>query len=252
MKLPSAGLAIALIWIFVMGSAFLGAAGGLPPVPAGFSPAMTAAILVMPILFFAAMPFWARHSPFYHPILARCIDTRLGKGAFASFLVRLRPLLLFAAAAIVQGGLGIVQAARADLPSGAYVISGFFISGGVGFAVAHLLLYVRKAVGVYPIVAEETAIPKTVRKPLREALRSDWKALIGIALFPTVAFVGGDVLHIPFDYLVVPFFAVCFLAAWPFLSGRAPYTFWMVAMLVYFVGGFLAALLVDAIRLIGA
>ena len=251
-SISPSSLAIALIWVFVLASAVLGT-DELPPVPANFSPPMTVAILVMPILFFGVMPFWARHSPFYHPTLARYLDGRFGAGALASFLVRLRPLLLFAAAAVAQGILLLLLAFRSDSPSGAYVIAGFFLSGGIGFAAAHCLLYLRKAVGVYPSEKLSTedgaAIPTPERKPLREALRIYWKALIGIALFPAVAFVGGDFLHIPFDYVILPFFTVCFLAAWPYLSGRAPYTFWLVAMLVFLAGGFFAALLSYAVRL---
>ncbi len=86
------------------------------------------------------------------------------------------------------------------------------------------------------------------RKPLGEAFRAYWKALIGIALFPALAIIGGDFLHIPFEYVMLPFIAVCLLAAWPYLSGKAPYTFWFVAMLVYFAGGIFAALLGYAIR----
>ncbi len=245
-------LAIALIWVFVVATSVLGSVGLQPPVPASFSPAMTITLLVMPILFFGAMPFWARHSPFYHPTLARYVDRRFGEGALASFLVRLRPLLLFAVASVVQGGLGLIQATHANSPSGAYVISGFLTSAGIGFALAHQLFYLRRAVGVYPaerLTSEQrTLAPRPDRKPLREAIRCYWKHLIGVALFPTVALVGGEVLHIPFGYLALPFFAVSFLAAWPYLSGKAPYTFWLVAMFVWIAGGFLAVFLSSAIR----
>jgi hypothetical protein len=246
-------IAIALIWALVLASSFFGTSEAMVPAPANFSTGATITILAMPILFFGIMPFWARHSPFYHPTLARFVDARFGEGALAFFLVRLKPLLLFAVAGAIQGGLGLLQAARANSPAGVYVLSGFFLSGAVGFALAHQLLYLRKALGVYPVerlsAEDRSGTPMPERKPLREALRVYWKALIGIALFPTIALVGGDLLHIPFDYVVLPFFAVCLLAAWPYLSGKAPYTFWLVAMLVYLAGGFLAVLLGYAIRL---
>lgn len=249
MNFSISNLAITLIWVVFIGSSFLGSPEGVPPTPAHFSPVMAINILVMPILFFGATPFWARHSPFYHPTLARYVDRHFGEGALVSFLVRLRPLLLFASATVIQGGLGLVQADRSNLPFDAYVISGFFISGGVGFAVAHGLLFLRKAIGVFPGAREDLAIPKPERVSLRQALRSYWMAFIGIALFPTIFFVGVDVLQIPFDYLVLPFFAVSFLAAWPCLSGKAPYSFWFVAMLVYLASGFIAIFLTHAIRL---
>lgn len=248
MKPPSSStVAIALIWAFVLVTSVLGSREAIAPVPASFPPGATVTILLMPILFFGVMPFWARQSPFFHPTLARFVDARLGEGALASFLVRLKPLLLFAVAGAIQGGVGIIEAARANASSGAYVLSGFFVSGAIGFALAHQLFYMRRAPGVFPAEqlssepSSQTVTPG--RKPLGEALRAYWKSLIGIALFPAVAFVGGDFLHLPFDYLALPFFAVCLLAAWPYLSGRAPYTFWFVAMLVYLAGGLLAMVL---------
>jgi hypothetical protein len=245
-------LAITIIWVFVVAISVLRSHGLQPPVPASFSPAMTITLLVMPILFFGAVPFWARHSPFYHPTLARYVDGRFGEGALASFLVRLRPLLLFAVASVIQGGLGLIQAGHANSPSGAYAISGFITSTGIGFALAHQLFYLRRAVGVYPaerLTSEQrTVAPTSERKPLREVIRCYWKNLIGVALFPSVAVVGGEGFHIPFVYLVLPFFAVSFLAARPYLSGKAPYTFWLVAMFVWIAGGVLAVFLSCAIR----
>jgi hypothetical protein len=255
-SISHSNLAIALIWVFVVAASVLGSNGLRPPVSTSFSPAMTITLLVMPILFFGAMPLWARHSPFYHPTLAHYVDGRFGEGAFASFLVRLRPLLLFAVASVVQGGRGLLHAMHANSPSAAYADSGFIVSAGIGFALANELFYLRRAVGVYPadrLTSEQTTVaPTPDRKPLREAIRCYWKNLIGIALFPTVAIVGGDVLHIPFDYLLLPFFAVGFLAAWPCMSKKAPYTFWLVAISVYMAGGVLAVFLSSAIRLISA
>ena len=243
---------VTLIWILVLASSFFGASETMAPVPEEFSPGATLVILAMPILLFGAMPFWARHSPFFHPVVARYVDARFGEGVLASFLVRLKPLLLFAVSAAIQGGLGLSYAARANSPSGAYVLWGFFISGAVGFTLAHILLYSRRATGVYPAERlsgeDRLGFPMPERKPLKEALRVYWKSLIGIAIFPALALVGGDFLHIPFEFVALLFFAVCLLAAWPFLSGNAPITFWLVAMAVYLGGGVLAALLGRIVR----
>lgn len=255
MPSPSrSNLVIALLWAFVLVTSVLGSTNApLIPSPNGFSHVMTATLVLMPILFFGAMSFWAPHSPFYHPTLARFVDGRFGEGTLASFLARLRPLLLFAVASTLQGVIYLVHAIHTDSPAGVYVVSGFFLSGGTGFALAHGILYSRKVVGVYPAAktADSQLAPvssKPERKPLREALRIYWTALIGIALFPTAAFVGGDFLQIPFEYFILPFFVVCFLAGWPYLSGKAPYSFWLAAMLVYMLGGFLAVLLSQVIR----
>lgn len=244
---------VILIWALVLASSFFGASETMAPIPEDFSLGATVVILAMPILLFGAMSFWARHSPFYHPVVARHVDGRFGEGALASFLVRLKPLLLFAASAAIQGGLGFGNAARANSPSGAYVLWGFFISGAVAFALAHIVLYSRRATGVYPAERlspeDRLGFAKPERKRLKEALRDYWKSLIGVAIFPILALVGGDFLHIPFEYVALLFFAVCLLAAWPFLSGKAPFTFWLVAMAVYLGGAVLAALLGQIVRI---
>jgi hypothetical protein len=68
-----------------------------------------------------------------------------------------------------------------------------------------------------------------------------------VGLFPALFF-AGERLGFPFDWVVLPFLAVCFLAGWPYLSGRATYTFWVVAMVVFFAGGVLAILLLHLLR----
>lgn len=165
-----------------------------------------ATIVSLPVLVFGVSSFWMRHSPFYLPKLAEV--TRLGTNAFESFLVRLRPMLVFALAATLKSlaGLWHRHSYTAGAASGAYVMNAFFLSGGLAFAVAHIVLYFRKAVGVYPTWRE---------KLLPEALRTYWWTLTGLALFPSIFFVGGEFLHIPFEFFMLPFFAVGFLAGWP-------------------------------------
>jgi len=86
------------------------------------------------------------------------------------------------------------------------------------------------------------------RKPLPEALRLYWPCLIGVALFPSFAFISTSVYKLPFDYLIIPFIVVSFLAAWPMSSGKASYAFWIVAMIVFMAGAFLAALLSQILK----
>jgi hypothetical protein len=249
----SSALAIRLLWCLALVGAVVGAKTQ-PPFPEQVSPAMAVTAALMPILFFPATAFWViPRSPFYHPRLAEFVDRRFGPGTLASFLVRLKPLLMFGVAAIVQGLVGLIQVSRGAASLGAYLPSVFFSSAGLGFCLAHWILYKRKAVGVFsePSGANSPQVevpPAPVRGPLGRALRLYWWSLIGIALFPSVAFIGGDVLHIAFEYFVLPFFAVTFLAAWPWFSGRAPYSFWLVALVVYMLGGLFAVLLVQVAR----
>jgi hypothetical protein len=48
-----------------------------------------------------------------------------------------------------------------------------------------------------------------------------------------------------FEYFALPFVAGALLAAWPHLSGRAPYSFWLVATGVWLGGGVLAIILLE-------
>jgi len=239
---------IGALWCFAVGSAILGAQTP-PPFPP-MSNVMVATVVAMPFLFFGVNALWMKRSPFYHPALARFIDGRFGDGFLASFLVRLRPLLLFGTAAVLQALLGLVHVASGTAAAGALVPSLFFLSGGAGFFLAHLILYKRRMLGVHeqPVEAPPKVLAASVPAPLRDALRHYWWALLGVALFPAAAFIGGEVLHIPFEYFILPFFAVALLAAWPCVSGRAPYTFWLVAISVYMLGGAIAVMLLQVVR----
>jgi hypothetical protein len=215
--------------------------------PREMSSTMAATIIVMPVLFFGVMLFWMPHSPFYQPRIASLIDARFGTNAFASFLVRLKPLLMFAVGSVLQGVLGLWQDFSVGGNSGAYAIHGFFVSGGIGFALVHAVLFYRRAPGVYPMSADEQAHAsvqrsKPERKPLGDALRTYWWTLIGLAAFPTMVTIG-ESLHVPAEFFALPFFAVAMLAAWPCFSGRAPYSFWIVAGGIWLLGGIVASLL---------
>lgn len=86
------------------------------------------------------------------------------------------------------------------------------------------------------------------KKTLPEALRAYWPYLIGIAFFPFIAFIGTTSFQLSFEYLTLLFFAFSFLATWPVLSGKAPYAFWIAAMIVFMTGGILAAILTQILK----
>ena len=240
---------IMAIWALAIGSAISGASSPMQGFPREMTNATATTILLMPVLFFGVMSFWMPHSPFYHPKLARFVDSRFGDNVFASFLVRLKPLLLFAVAAALQGAIGLWHSVRAGESSGAYAIHGFFISGGVGFAIAHLVLYYRRAPGVHPLVsplAPEQAPPQ--RMSLKGALRAYWWTIIGLAAFPTILFVGGEYFRVPFEYFALPFFAVGLLAGWPYFSGRAPFSYCIVLGGIWLLGGVVAAVIAQAMQ----
>ena len=211
---------------------------------------MGAMMLIMPILFFSAVSFFGpAQSPFYHPRLASFLNSRYGALAFESFLVRLKPLLLFGVSSVLQGSITLWQSELSSF------IPGFFVSGGIAFLAAHFILYHRKAVGVYAAppgeqrtLSESQPRPTPIKQPLKAALRLYWWCLPGVFLLPTVMVVGGEIVKIPFEFFVPLFFAVAFLASWPVLSQRASYAFWLVAMGLWLGGGLMAALVMLLVR----
>jgi hypothetical protein len=214
---------------------------------------MGAMMLIMPILFFSAVTFFGpAQSPFYHPRLAGFLNSRYGTLAFESFLVRLKPLLLFGVLSVLQGSMAFWQS---DVP---YFLPGFFVSGGIAFLAAHFILYHRKAVGVYAaptgekrVISESQPRPILIKQPLKAALRLYWWWLPGVFLLPTVMVVGGEIFNVPFEFFTPLFFAVMFLASWPVLSQRASYAFWLVAIGLWLGGGLMAALVMMLARKLG-
>ena len=255
----ASGVVIGVLWALSIGSTlvslFVPLATPVLQQPHAASGGLPAIICVLPILLFGGMAFIAPHSPFYHPTLARFINARCGDHALESFLVRFKPLLFFALPALVQAGTGLVRCYSLGANIETDKDYGFMLSAGIGFALAHVVLYHRKAVGVFPTwTIEQPSVVPSVATPekltLREALQRYWKYLIGVAVFPTLCSLGVDFLHIPFDIFILPFFAVGILAAWPVLTRKAPYTFWLVAMGVWLVGGICAAILYEGVHVL--
>lgn len=78
--------------------------------------------------------------------------------------------------------------------------------------------------------------PPVLPPPPEDPLRSYWKKLTGVAIFPTVGFVGCGLLRIPPAVMALPFFAVFLYAAWPILTKKVPYSYWGIAMGVWMAG----------------
>jgi hypothetical protein len=244
-------LIIVVIWTVVV---WTGIDSGMTIARVPGPAVMPVFLLAMPLVFFGLASLWAPRSPFYHPKLALFFNTRFGPNAFELFLVRLKPILLFAAAALIQGAIGMWQLNSAGASAGMYSTCGFFLSAGLGFLLMHFVLYFRKIPGVYPtwtlapdVARSVTAEPE--RKPIREALRLYWQYLIGIAVIPSVLAINEQFFQFPFEYFMALFFGAAFLAAWPYLSGKATYTFWIVAAGVFMAGGFAAVAITALLRL---
>jgi hypothetical protein len=144
---------------------------------------------------------------------------------------------------LLGGVIGLWRTYQEDGPYEAYVFNGFWVSSALAFAIAHTILYLRRAEGIYPSYLHRaiSPVPPVGKLPLKQALRAYWWTLIGISALPAIMVIGQQVL--PFEFIIILFFGFCFPAMWPVLSGRASYIFWLVAMGLYFMGGMIAAVL---------
>lgn len=103
--------------------------------------------LILPVAFFGVAALFMKRSPFYAPEIAAKVDARLGAMAYESFLVRLKPILLFAVGGTITG-LGLLARGHLEGHPAAVSVAGFFLSGSVGFGLAHLILRMKEAKGV--------------------------------------------------------------------------------------------------------
>lgn len=82
--------------------------------------------------------------------------------------------------------------------------------------------------------------PRT-RLPLSTALRKYWPWLTGMVLFPLLVVCGPNYKTIPQWVVATLFFGCGLPAMWPWLAKDAPYSFWFVAVALFFAAFFAAA-----------
>src|SRR5262245_31124654 len=130
MNLSRSTLVIVAIWMWTVGATvfrIVHPPAQEVPFPFASDPTSTVVLGGLPLLSFGASALRARHSPFFVPSLARWVNDRYGAFACESFLVRLRPLLLFGIPAIMEAAVGLQRSVRAGTPYGSQV---FVLSAG--------------------------------------------------------------------------------------------------------------------------
>jgi hypothetical protein len=136
--------AIASIWCLTIVSNML----GFVAAPSDTICSMPILVVAMPLVFFVGMALFTRRSPFLSPWISSLVDEKFGVGSCERFMVRLRPLLLFAAA----GLLGAAATAASCWRSGAgdmnWTAPLFLASGSIAFAIAHFVMRFRRVPGV--------------------------------------------------------------------------------------------------------
>ena len=131
----------ALIWAVVIGSSVMQALT-LPTMPMAIQfPIPWPVLLGLPIVFTMAALF--DNSIPGKQIIGVRVDRVFGAGAYVRFLRVLRPELLLSCMALAIGIVGMIRAVELGGPDGAYRISGFFVTAGIGFLVLHVARWKR-------------------------------------------------------------------------------------------------------------
>lgn len=95
--------------------------------------------MAFPFLFFLPAAFFQRHKQLSIPLVTRAVDSKFGSGAYSRFVTRLKPVALFMSACFMNGLTGLVSTHIENQSSGAYTVSGTFISAGLGLLLAYIL-----------------------------------------------------------------------------------------------------------------
>lgn len=153
-RLSISDLVIAALWaLSIVGTIFGSLQIPPPPTPQSWNMSLVMAtiVLLLPTIFSGVVSFFGpAQSPFYHLKLARFINARYGEQACESFLVSLKPVLLFGVSGILQGAIGLWRSYLSNGPYETYMFQGMLVSSGLAFALAHIISYMRKAIGIYP------------------------------------------------------------------------------------------------------
>lgn len=142
--------AIAAIWAVAIGSNLLSLAQAPQDVActAPMPPEMQWVVMLMPLVFFGGAALLAKRSPFISPWIAGLIDEKFGVGTCESFMVRLKPMLLFSVAGLI-GAAALASACRQGAAGHVnWTVPGLLVSGSVAFGLMHFVMRWRRVPGV--------------------------------------------------------------------------------------------------------
>lgn len=134
-----------LIWLGILGSAALQGIRlhlAIPTIHGVLWITPVAALVPL-----AVSIFLGRHIggyPFDIPKLRKLVDSRFGSQIYAEFMHKLKPLLLFAVASIIAGGIGLYRSNSIVPGDSMAVVSVFYVCSGLGFIILRTLLKRRR------------------------------------------------------------------------------------------------------------
>ncbi len=133
---------VGLIWAYiVISSAIQGF--NLPNSPIGREFPLPTIIVFFPFLLFVV--FTGPSVPGKTSI-GSIVDRRFGKGTYLGFMRRLRMELLFATMALEIGCVGLMRSFQLNAGHPSFVVSWFFINGGIAFLIIH---FISRRRGIY-------------------------------------------------------------------------------------------------------
>ena len=146
-------LVVIVIWMYFVGSALIH--GTSSPTIATHPPSFPWQIIFSPIIIIVGAYF--SHDLPGEFFLGRKVDQQFGLGTYRKFMRQLRPELLFAAVCSCIGMAGLVRIFLLRIPAQPIEVCGFFVSGGVAFAIAHLIRVQRQKLSA-PLIDPGTAL----------------------------------------------------------------------------------------------
>jgi hypothetical protein len=147
---PSNGstLAIVGIWLAVLASSLMQFIRPIEPTMCTAQFPFPVVVALMPFVVFGFSALRAKHSPFYSAWIAQIVDAKCGMKSYETFLIRLKPMLLFAAAAVAMAAALMVQCGKPLTDFFEAMAPTFFASAGAACAATHFLMRWRKLPGV--------------------------------------------------------------------------------------------------------
>jgi hypothetical protein len=138
-------IAISIIWLYALADA-LRQGLSMPSKMVGQNLSMEQAItksapilVIVPFVFFLVAGFFQRKSGYKIGMLSGYFDKKYGQGTTDAFIRNLRPATLFITGSLTLGGSGIATTFFTTQALPPYILSGFFLSAGLGLLCAYLL-----------------------------------------------------------------------------------------------------------------
>jgi ABC-type Na+ efflux pump permease subunit len=136
------GITAWVIWLLLLGNAVrLGLAFSTGDSVAEHTWASSKWItFALPLLALASAPFWMQGHPLDFGPAKKSVNQMYGDGTYEAFCRSVRPVALLAATMLLIAAVCAGNARRVGAAEGAYVIAGYFLAAGLGFALCLAVL----------------------------------------------------------------------------------------------------------------